>query len=51
MPAPPAAAAPEQPADFWGSFKAQMDRDPSQAWRLVNQASPQAMANKLFVME
>ena len=51
MPAPPAAAAPEQPADFWGSFKEQMDRDPSQAWRLVNQASPQAMANKLFVME
>lgn len=51
MPAPPAAEAPEQPADFWGSFKEQMDRDPSQAWRLVNQASPQAMANKLFVME
>jgi len=51
MPAPPQAAAAQQPVDFWGSFKQQMDVDPSQAWRLINQASPQAMAQKLFVME
>lgn len=51
MPAPPQAAAAQQPGDFWGSFKQQMEVDPSQAWRLINQASPQAMAQKLFVME
>jgi hypothetical protein len=51
MPAPPQAAPQQQPADFWGSFKQQMEMDPSQAWRVINQASPQVMANKLFVME
>jgi hypothetical protein len=51
LPAPPQAVAPQAPQDFWGSFKQQMDQDPSQAWRVINQASPQAIANKLFVME
>ncbi len=51
FPAPPQAAAPQAPQDFWGSFKQQMDVDPTQAWRVINQASPQVMANKLFVME
>ena len=51
LPAPPQAAAPQQPQDFWGAFKAQMDYDPTQAWRIVNQADPRVMANKLFVME
>ena len=51
FPAPPAAAAPQQPENFWGSFKQQMDVDPSNAWRLLNQAQPQVVANKLFVME
>lgn len=51
LPAPPQASAPQAPQDFWGSFKQQMDQDPSQAWRVINQASPQAIANKLFVME
>jgi hypothetical protein len=51
FPAPPAAAAPQQPENFWGSFKQQMDMDPAQAWRLLNQAQPQVVANKLFVME
>ena len=51
MPAPPQAAAPQPPQDFWGSFKQQMEVDPSQAWRLINQASPQAVSQKLFVME
>jgi hypothetical protein len=51
MPAPPQAQAPQAPQDFWGSFKQQMEVDPTQAWRVINQASPQTMANKLFVME
>lgn len=51
FPAPPAAAAPQQPQNFWESFKSTMDRDPANAWRVINQASPQVMANKLFVME
>jgi hypothetical protein len=51
MPAPPSAAAPQQPENFWGNFKQQMDVDPSQAWRILNQAQPQVVANKLFVME
>ena len=51
MPAPPQAAAAQAPQDFWGSFKQQMEVDPSQAWRLINQASPQSMSQKLFVME
>ena len=51
FPAPPAAAAPQQPENFWGSFKQQMEVDPAQAWRLLNQAQPQVVANKLFVME
>jgi hypothetical protein len=52
FPAPPAAAsAPQQPENFWGSFKQQMDMNPENAWRLLNQAQPQVVANKLFVME
>ena len=51
MPAPPTAAAPQQPENFWGNFNDQMSRDPSNAWRLLNQAQPQTVANKLFVME
>tara|TARA_E500000318_G_scaffold34292_1_gene33606 strand:- start:18 stop:542 length:525 start_codon:yes stop_codon:yes gene_type:complete len=51
LPAPPQAEAPQQPQDFWGAFKQQMDYDPTQAWRIVNQADPRVMANKLFVME
>ena len=51
MPAPPTAAAPQQPENFWGNFNDQMSRDPSNAWRLLNQAQPTTVANKLFVME
>jgi hypothetical protein len=51
MPAPPMAEAPQQPGDFWGSFSNQMDANPAEAWRLLNQAQPQTVANKLFVME
>ena len=51
MPAPPSATAPQRPENFWGSFKQQMDMDPANAWRLLNQAQPQVVANKLFVME
>jgi hypothetical protein len=51
FPAPPASAAPQQPENFWASFSDQMARDPQNAWRLMNQAQPQVLANKLFVME
>ena len=51
FPAPPVAEAPQQPENFWGSFKQQMDLDPANAWRLLNQAQPQVVANKLLVME
>jgi len=51
FPAPPSAAAPQQPENFWGTFKQQMDVDPANAWRLLNQAQPQMVSNKLFVME
>jgi len=51
MPAPPTAAAPQTQGDFWGGFNEQMSRDPQNAWRLLNQAQPQAVASKLFVME
>jgi len=51
FPAPPAAAAPQQPENFWGTFSDLMNRDPQNAWRVLNQAQPQTVANKLFVME
>jgi hypothetical protein len=51
FPAPPAAAAPQQPENFWGNFSEIMNRDPQNAWRVLNQAQPATVANKLFVME
>ena len=51
MPAPPTAAAAQQPENFWGNFNEQMARDPQNAWRVLNQAAPQSVQNKLFVME
>ncbi len=51
LPAPPTAEAPQQPENFWGSFNEQMARDPSNAWKVLNQAAPQTVQNKLFVME
>jgi hypothetical protein len=51
FPAPPAAAAPQQPENFWGGFNELMARDPQNAWRVLNQAQPQTVASKLFVME
>jgi hypothetical protein len=51
FPAPPAASAPQQPQNFWGGFNEMMAHDPQNAWRVLNQAQPQTVANKLFVME
>ena len=51
FPAPPQAAPMEQPGDVWGQFNDQMTRDPANAWRVLNQATPQTMQQKLFVME
>jgi len=51
FPAPPAVEAPQQPANFWGTFNDMMARDPQNAWRVLNQAQPNVVSNKLFVME
>tara|TARA_Y100001972_G_scaffold17343_1_gene19217 strand:+ start:2452 stop:2865 length:414 start_codon:yes stop_codon:yes gene_type:complete len=51
FPAPPQAAAPQQPENFWGTFNDTMSRDPQNAWRMLNQAQPNTVQNKLFVME
>ena len=51
MPAPPVAAAPQQPENFWGSFNEQMAKDPQNAWKVLNQVQPGTVQNKLFVME
>ena len=51
FPAPPSADAPQQPENFWGGFNEIMARDPQNAWRVLNQAQPGIVANKLFVME
>lgn len=51
FPAPPAAAAPQAPENFWNTFNEMMARDPQNAWRVINQAQPNVIANKLFVME
>jgi hypothetical protein len=51
FPAPPSAAGPQQPENFWGGFSETMARDPQNAWRILNQAQPGTVANKLFVME
>ena len=51
FPAPPASAAPQMPENFWGGFNEAMARNPQDAWRLLNHAQPNTVANKLFVME
>jgi hypothetical protein len=37
--------------DFWAAFQQQMNADPSNAWRLLNMASPQVVQQKLLVSE
>ena len=51
MPAPPQQSSPQNSREFWNVFGDQMTRDPQNAWRVLNQANSQTMANKLFVME
>jgi hypothetical protein len=51
FPAPPSAEALQAPQNFWGGFSETMARDPQNAWRMLNHAQPQTVANKLFVME
>ena len=36
---------------FWEDFGGAADRDPQNAWRMLNQAQPNTVQNKLFVME
>ena len=51
FPAPPSASALQAPQNFWGGFSETMARDPQNAWRMLNHAQPNTVANKLFVME
>lgn len=51
MPAPPVQSSPQNTREFWNVFDQQMINDPQNAWRILNQANPGTMANKLFVME
>ena len=51
MPAPPQPQAQGNPTDFWNNFGALAERDPSNAWRYLNMASPDAFRQKLMVME
>lgn len=51
MPAPPQPQVQGNPADFWNGFGALAERDPSNAWRYLNMASPDAFRQKLMVME
>ena len=53
MPVPPAPQNQGNPGDFWNSFGSLAERDPSNAWRYLNQASanPEVFRQKLLVME
>lgn len=51
MPVPPQPQQQGNPVDFWNSFGSVADRDPANAWRYLNMASPEAFRQKLLVME
>ena len=51
MPIPPQPQTYNQPVDFWNNFGALADRDPANAWRYLNMASPESFRQKLLVME
>jgi len=51
MPVPPQPQAQNQPVDFWNNFGALAERDPANAWRYLNMASPESFRQKLLVME
>ena len=51
MPVPPQPQAQGNPAEFWNSFGSVAERDPANAWRYLNMASPDAFRQKLLVME
>lgn len=53
MPVPPQPQPQGNPADFWNSFGALTDKDPSQAWRYLNaaQQNPEVFRSKMLVME
>lgn len=37
--------------DFWSSFSALSERNPAEAWRLLSQATPEALRSKVLVSE
>ena len=53
MPVPPQPQAQENTGDFWNNFGNLADKDPSNAWRYLNQAqqTPDIFRNKMLVME
>ena len=51
MPIPPQPQAQGNPVEFWNSFGSVAERDPANAWRYLNMASPDAFRQKLLVME
>lgn len=51
MPVPPQPQQMANPTDFWNSFGSIAERDPANAWRYLNMASPDALRQKLLVME
>jgi len=51
MPVPPQPQAQGTPVEFWNSFGSVAERDPANAWRYLNMASPDAFRQKLLVME
>ncbi len=51
MPVPPQPQAQGNPVEFWNSFGSVAERDPANAWRYLNMASPDAFRQKLLVME
>jgi hypothetical protein len=51
MPAPPQPQVQGNPTDFWNNFGTLAERDPANAWRYLNMASPEAFRQKLMVLE
>lgn len=51
MPFPPQPQVQGNPGEFWNNFGNVAERDPANAWRYLNMASPEAFRQKLLVME
>ncbi len=47
----PGVQAPQGGDDFWSTFSAMSDRNPSAAWQMLAQAGPEALRSKILVSE